>query len=161
MRVERLLRSVDFERALGTPPRWRSAHFAVHHVAAGPAARRIQGDGAKLSTSQGTSGVQVVDDSAGAAPLPAAAPPAACWLGVVVPKRHARRSVTRSLLKREIRAGIARHVERLDAGLWVVRLRAPFDAQRYVSAASAALRRAARDELELLFERAAARSRLA
>jgi ribonuclease P protein component len=159
MRVERLLRSVDFERALGTPPRWRSAHFAVHHVAAGPAARRIQVDGAKLSTSQGTSGVQVVDDSAGAAPLPAAVRPAACWLGVVVPKRHARRSVTRSLLKREIRAGIARHVEWLDAGLWVVRLRAPFDAQRYVSAASAALRRAARDELDLLFERAAARSR--
>ncbi len=161
MRVERLLRSVDFERALGTPPRGRSAHFAVHHVAAGPAARRIQADGSKLSTSQGTSGVQVVDDSAGAAPLPAAVRPAACWLGVVVPKRHARRSVTRSLLKREIRAGIVRHAERLEAGLWVVRLRAPFDAQRYVSAASAALRRAARDELDLLFERAAARSRLA
>ena len=157
MRVERLLRSIDFERVLGTPPRGRSAHFAVHCVAVGPTAGRKRVKDSKLSTSQGTSGVQLVDDSAEAAPPAATLRPAACWLGVVVPKRHARRSVTRSLLKREIRAAVARHAERLDAGLWLVRLRAPFDTQSYVSAASAALRRAARDELDELLLRAARR----
>ena len=52
----------------------------------------------------------------------------ALWLGVLVPKRHARRAVTRSLLKREMRAGVVRQAQRLAPGLWVVRLRAPFDA---------------------------------
>jgi ribonuclease P protein component len=81
--------------------------------------------------------------------------PAGHWLGSVVPKRHARRSVTRSLLKRQIRAVASRHAARLPPGLWLVRLRAPFAAPGFVSAASTALRDAARSELELLFTRAA------
>jgi ribonuclease P protein component len=80
-------------------------------------------------------------------------------LGVVVPKRHARRSVTRSLLKRQIYAAGARHVASLPLGLWIVRLRAPFDRVAFPSAASQALRVTARDELEALF-RAAAGSHL-
>ena len=74
-----------------------------------------------------------------------------CWLGTVVPKRHARRSVTRSLLKRQIRAAldIAAHAD-LAPGLWVVRLRAPFDRKQFPSAASDALRAAARAELDQL-----------
>jgi ribonuclease P protein component len=83
-------------------------------------------------------------------------PPRARWLGVVVPKRHARRAVTRSLLKREIRAGVERHAAGLDAGVWIVRLRAPFDVQRFPSAASAALRHAARAEIDTLLDRLAA-----
>jgi ribonuclease P protein component len=76
------------------------------------------------------------------------------WSGAVVPKRHARRAVTRSLLKRQIRSAIERHAEHLAFGLWVVRLRAPFDKSRFPSAASDALRCAARDELETLFSAA-------
>ena len=48
------------------------------------------------------------------------------WLGCVVPKRHARRAVTRSLLKRQIRGAFDRHAAALAGGLWLVRLRAPF-----------------------------------
>lgn len=81
--------------------------------------------------------------------LPAAAPIAQSWLGAVVPKRHARRSVTRSLLKRQIRAAVGRQ-EQLPGGLWVVRLRAPFDSRVFVSASSTALQQAARDELDAL-----------
>ena len=73
------------------------------------------------------------------------------WLGLVVPKRHARRSVTRSLFKRQIRAAVGRHASQLAAGLWVVRLRAPFEKALYPSAASTALQRAARAELDRLF----------
>lgn len=95
-----------------------------------------------------------VDESARTSPAGGVAPGPAVWLGVLVPKRHARRSVTRSLLKREIRAGVARHAQRLTPGLWLVRLRAPFDAASFPSAASAALRNAARAELdELLSDR--------
>lgn len=69
------------------------------------------------------------------------------WWGAVVPKRHARRSVTRSLLKRQIRAAVDRQPA-LPGGLWVVRLRSPFAREQFPSAASEALRRAARDELD-------------
>ena len=79
----------------------------------------------------------------------------ACWwLGAVVPKRHARRAVTRSLLKRQIRAAVERHAGGLPAGLWVVRLRAPFDRHTNRSAASQALRDAARAELDGVLARA-------
>jgi ribonuclease P protein component len=73
-------------------------------------------------------------------------------LGVVVPKRHARRAVTRSLLKRQARAAASRYGAGLSFGLWVVRLRAPFDRAQFPSAASTALRIAAGSELKALFE---------
>lgn len=87
-------------------------------------------------------------------PAIAAPAPTGLWLGMVVPKRHAKRAVTRALLKRQIRAAIGRHAERLPPGLWVLRLRSPFDRQQYPSAASEALRRAVREELEVLLQRA-------
>lgn len=76
------------------------------------------------------------------------------WLGVVVPKRYARRAATRNLLRRQIRAVIQRHQARLAHGMWLVRLRAPFQRTQFVSATSAALRSAAREELDGLFARA-------
>jgi ribonuclease P protein component len=71
------------------------------------------------------------------------------WIGVVLPKRLARRAVTRNLLRRQIRAAMDRHAGGLPAGLWVVRLRAGFDRAEFRSAASDPLRRAARSELDL------------
>ncbi len=76
------------------------------------------------------------------------------WIGCVVPKRHARRAVTRSLLKRQIRLALQRHAPALPEGLWLVRLRGPFAPKLFPSAASDALRCAARDELEQLLARA-------
>ena len=91
-----------------------------------------------------------------------------------MPKRNARRAVTRSLLKRQMRNAALRRIDVLEsasasvsglpfeaataplrAGLWVVRLRAPFDRSKYPSAASDALRVAARAELDALLQRAA------
>ncbi len=80
----------------------------------------------------------------------AAQAPAGWWLGLVVPKRHARRSVTRSLVKRQIRAAVGQAMaqpQALRPGLWVVRLRSPIDRQRFPSAASGALRQAMHAEL--------------
>ena len=84
---------------------------------------------------------------------------AQAWLGTVVPKRHAKRAVTRSLLKRQIRAALLRRSAAgqapLRAGLWVVRLRAPFDRAAFPAAASGALRDTASGELDTMLVSAA------
>jgi ribonuclease P protein component len=72
------------------------------------------------------------------------------WIGLVVPKRHAKRSVTRTLMKRQIRMAFEVAGERLRPGMWVVRLKAPFGKSDYPSAASAALRSVVREELTAL-----------
>lgn len=74
--------------------------------------------------------------------------PGAVWFGAVVPKRHARRAVTRTLLKRQIRAAFERHASVLARGLWLVRLRRPLALAEFPSARSAALAAAARRELD-------------
>lgn len=75
------------------------------------------------------------------------------WIGCVVPKRHAKRAVTRSLLKRQIRSVFQHHAVNLPAGQWLVRLRSPFSPKGFVSAASEPLRLAVRAELNALFNR--------
>ena len=94
-----------------------------------------------------------MDESTGTGPTPATQR----WLGMVVPKRWAKRAVTRSLMKRQIREAVSREL-RLPAGLWVVRLRSGFDRSTYPSAASEALRQAVRTELLGLMAAAAQRS---
>ena len=153
--VEPIERSADFERVLRTATRSRSVHFAAHHLGEPPSipARALKSAlAAKLSTTDLLSGQPPVDDSAG--PVQAT-PLQRRWFGIVVPKRHARRSVTRSLLKRQIRAAVARRGDALPPGLWVIRLRAPFDMAQFPSAASHALRDAAHAELEHLLTHAA------
>jgi len=76
------------------------------------------------------------------------------WLGLVVPKRHAKRAVTRNLIKRQVRALMASQGAALPAGLWVLRLRAPFDRQEFLSPASDVLRASAHAELVALLDRA-------
>ena len=141
--IGRVVRSVDFERVLGSPIRARSVHFAVHYLPDRPSlsarARRAEVS-RRLSTGDAPELVKPVDDL-----------PPEFWIGAVVPKRHARRAVTRSLLKRQIRSAFERHSDALAGGLWVIRLRSTFDKARFPSAASDALKRAARGELETLF----------
>lgn len=147
----RLVHKADFERLLGTRSRTRSAHFAVHHVNAAPsrpAKPKTQAAEAKLSTDGVQVGSQAVDD------LPQAAP-GAVWLGCVVPKRHAKRAVTRNLIKRQIREAFSRHESRLPRGLWMVRLVAAFAPAQFVSARSDALAAASRAEIDGLLNRLA------
>jgi ribonuclease P protein component len=117
---------------MGQPPCARTEHFMVHHL------RKDE-----LSTGTDPNPPEVVDGA-----------PAPIWLGLVVPKRHARRSVTRNLMRRQIRACIERHQGRLATGDWVVRLRKGFATERFPSAASVALAAQVHDELEQLMARA-------
>lgn len=135
-----MVRSADFAATLGTGIARRTPHFALHHRPAAGLAPE------KISTDPVESAGQAVDDS------PASGQ---AWLGMVVPKRHARRAVTRSLLKRQIRETARRHAPSIGPGLWIVRLRAPFDRTAFPAAASTALKRAARAELEQLLGPAA------
>ncbi|OJX34492.1 MAG: ribonuclease P protein component [Burkholderiales bacterium 68-12] len=76
------------------------------------------------------------------------------WLGAMVPKRWARRAVTRNAIKRQIYGMAQAHAAGLPAVAHVVRLRTAFDRRQYPSAWSDALRLAVRAELEQLFGRA-------
>jgi ribonuclease P protein component len=72
------------------------------------------------------------------------------WLGCVVPKRHAKRAVTRNLIKRQMRQVFADRATELPAGLWLLRLSQGFPVNEFVSARSAALSLAVKRELEQL-----------
>jgi ribonuclease P protein component len=153
-----LVASADFERVLRERSRGSTAQFSLHHLDAEPT-RKAAPPGPrarKLSTTSEPASEYPVEDSPPAAPLQRR-----IWVGAVVPKRHARRAVTRSLLKREIYAAAARHRDALAPGLWIVRLRAPIDRARFPSAASPALRRSVRAELDALLAAAVASSGIA
>ena len=79
------------------------------------------------------------------------------WIGAVVPKRWARRAVTRNGIKRQIYNVSAAFEPRLPVAALVVRLRLEFARKEFPSAWSDALKAAVRGELLQLFERAAAR----
>ena len=174
----RLVRPADYVRVLATPLRLRSPHFAVHHMDGRPlplkrpmaraalvapdavasASLVVPGHApvtASLSTELSTAPpgqvAEGVDDSV---ETPAVRGGPVRWLGLVVPKRHAKRAVTRTLVKRQIRNVAAACAGQLEPGLWVVRLRSPFDPKQFTSAASEALKVAAREELRALFARA-------
>lgn len=143
------LRSADFATALTAPVLAKSPHFLLHHLAVGPAsAVRPTGkpSAPELSTGDAPKAPSSVDNNPQTS---------GWWLGLVVPKRHARRAVSRNVIKRQMRVQADDHRHRLPPGLWLIRLRAPFDRQMFPSAASAALRQAARSELEQIFAGAA------
>jgi ribonuclease P protein component len=80
-------------------------------------------------------------------------PPGRHWLGCIVPKRQARRAVTRNLLKRQMRESFLRHAAGLPKGLWLLRLHAAFAVGEFPAARSQALARAAAAELDRLLDR--------
>jgi len=75
------------------------------------------------------------------------------WIGAVVPKRWARRAVTRNAIKRQIYAVAQDVVAQLPVAAHVVRLRTAFDRKAFPSAESDALKRVVRAELQQLFAR--------
>ncbi len=123
----------------------RSAHFVVHHQAKPlptplkpPRAAVVQ----DFSTETTPLSSQIVDNSADPRRLGRRV------LGIMVPKRHAKRSATRNLIKRQVRAAMQAHAEL--AGTWLVRLRQPINRQTFPSAVSQALRLALNAELQTL-----------
>ena len=77
-------------------------------------------------------------------------PGGGAWLGALLPKRWARRAVTRNTLRRQIYA-VAADSAPLRSGAMVVRQHSAFDLKAFPSATSSALKHAVRAELQTLF----------
>ena len=71
-------------------------------------------------------------------------------IGAVVPKRLAKRAVTRNTIKRQIYAAAFMRSPNATAAQ-VVRLRREFDRKLFISATSNMLKQAVREELQQLF----------
>jgi ribonuclease P protein component len=72
-------------------------------------------------------------------------------MGALTPKRWAKHAVTRNLIRRQVHA-VAHELEKgLTPTAYVVRLRATFNPQKFVSASSDVLKQVVRQELKQLF----------
>ncbi|MFS2050319.1 ribonuclease P protein component, partial [Variovorax sp. CT11-76] len=123
--MQRLKTRAQFQAVLAGATVARTAHFALHRCAL---------------DSESSAQLFASDD---------------VWLGAMVPKRWARRAVTRNAIKRQIYSVSALPHAGLPRAAHVVRLKSAFDRKEFVSASSERLKRAVRAELELLLERAA------
>lgn len=74
------------------------------------------------------------------------------WLGAMVPKRWAKRAVTRNTIKRQIYTVSAEFQHQFFEAAWLVRLRREFARKEFVSATSGLLKEAVRAEVIALLE---------
>ncbi len=125
MRVQRLKTREQYQAVLANAPCARTEHFVMH--------RMLQ---------------QLPEAPDARAHFPGAD---RLWVGAMVPKRWARRAVTRNLIKRQVYSIAAQHALVLPAAAYLVRLRSTFDRQKFKSASSETLRREVHEEVEQLF----------
>lgn len=147
--MQRLKTRPQFQAAMAGGTVSRTAHFALHRLALTASDLPVvsvppSGPGSLLSE-QGPQALFGVSGVSGV------------WLGAMVPKRWARRAVTRNTIKRQIYAVGASFEARLPQAAHVVRLRTAFDRKQFVSASSDQLKQAVRAELLQLFGQAAKR----
>ena len=138
--VQRLKTRPQFQAALAGGTVSRTPHFALHRL--------------NLPDTTVTASSALADGSV-VGPAESLFQPKAVWLGAMVPKRWARRAVTRNAIKRQIYVISAQYEVRMPCAAHVVRLRAGFDRTQFISATSTLLKQAVRLDLEQLFERAA------
>lgn len=73
--------------------------------------------------------------------------------GVLVPKRWAKRAVTRNAIKRQIRSAVNRQNKLLHSKAYVIRLHKDLKSIQYKSAKSELLSEVIRNDLKILFEK--------
>jgi len=122
--MQRLRSRQQFQVVMAGAPVAKTAHFALHSTGLGHAT------GARMLF-----------------------PVADTWLGVLLPKRWARRAVTRNAIRRQIYETARAMAPVLPQAALVVRLRSEFSRKQFLSATSEVLKRAVRAELELLLAR--------
>jgi ribonuclease P protein component len=135
--VQRLKTRAQFQAVLAGATVSRTAHFALHRTG--------------LDT-QPPPAATPGPESNGPQALFAVSEP---WVGALIPKRWAKRAVTRNAIKRQIYAVSSDLEPQLTQAAHVVRLRSAFDRAKFPSATSDALKQAVRTELQQLFARAA------
>ena len=151
--MQRLKTRPQFQAAMAGGTVSRTAHFALHRLV-------LEAGGSATAGQPGAA-------PPGPGSLPSTQAPQALfavqdvWLGAMVPKRWARRAVTRNAIKRQIYTVGATFEARLPRAAHVVRLRAAFDRKQFISATSDQLKLAVRAELLQLFGYATRRSGVA
>ena len=78
------------------------------------------------------------------------------WIGAMVPKRWAKRAVTRNAIKRQIYAVSAGFLPTYPQAAFLVRLRKEFSRKEFISATSAQLKEVVRSEIVTLMNAGAA-----
>ena len=131
----------------------RTAHFALHRRELD--APQVPTPGPESSRAASEGRFPVAATGPGSAGPKALFPVREPWIGALIPKRWAKRAVTRNTIKRQIYAVSQSFEPQLPAAAHVVRLRAGFDRARFISATSDVLKQAVRAELQELFARAA------
>lgn len=167
--MQRLKTRPQFQAAMAGGTVSRTAHFALHRLVLGADGTATTGGAVVVSGEAGAAlatpvtkapatAVKAASESTGPGFTPQAlfAVPDV-WLGAMVPKRWARRAVTRNAIKRQIYTVGATFEERLPQAAHVVRLRSTFDRKQFISATSDQLKQAVRAELLQLFGHAARR----
>jgi ribonuclease P protein component len=134
--VQRLKNRAQFQAVMAGSTVSRTAHFALHRTGLD-----VQPTISTGPESVGSEALFAVRDE--------------LWIGALVPKRWAKRAVTRNAIKRQIYTVSQDFEARMPVAAHVVRLRAGFDRAQFASATSDALKRAVRGELQELFARAA------
>jgi ribonuclease P protein component len=74
------------------------------------------------------------------------------WMGAMVPKRWAKRAVTRNAIKRQIYTVSSSFSHQYPQAAFVVRLRSSFPRTEFFSASSEQLKQAVRAEIQALME---------
>jgi len=146
--------SIAFQQALKARPCARSAHFTVHYVrAASWLESHPKPSRPKLSTGHQPLPLEPVDNFYLAPPVAQFSSPV-IELGMVVPKRLARRAVTRNLVKRHIRTAFAKAHQcgLIMPGTWVCKLRQPINKPQFISAKSDLIVQMLREELHELLQ---------
>jgi len=136
--VQRLKTRSQFQAVLAGGTVARTTHFALHRT----------GLDATLVEPPSSEPVR--------SPAVVLFPIRSVWIGALVPKRWARRAVTRNAIKRQIYSVSADFESAFDVAAHLVRLRTAFDRKQFTSATSDLLKGAVRSELQQLFARAAA-----
>jgi ribonuclease P protein component len=122
----RLKTQAQFQVLLGERALAKSEHFALHRHGLDPSA-------------------------AGMAARPTFLP--GLWVGAMVPKRWAKRSVTRHAIKRQIYTVAQDLLPAHDCAAYLVRLRSGFTRQQFHSSSSELLKQAVHAELSALMAR--------
>lgn len=133
--MRRLKTHSQFRAVLAGPRIASTAHFVLHQC--------------DLTSVGLRPGNRIVHEGGTETPGPVVLPESV--MGAMVPKRWAKRAVTRNMIKRQIYNIAIMAAPHLPRAAYVVRLRTGFDRQRFVSASSFALKQVVRQELTALF----------
>lgn len=128
--MQRLKTRPQFQAVLAGSTVARTTHFALHRNALD--AKAVQAKPGASSDAPGLFPVQTT------------------WMGAMVPKRWARRAVTRNTIKRQIYTVSDDFSPQYPQAAYVVRLRREFSRKEFVSATSEQLKQAVRVELQAL-----------